>query len=211
MTNVTPIVIGISGASGSGKTLFANNLHQRLSESYDVVIIREDNYYRDQSNLTLEEREKANYDHPDALEHELLAAHLDELKRGREVAGPNYLFHTHTRAPESRPIQPAQVMICDGILLLADEDLRKRFDIKAFVDTPLDVCLVRRLKRDLEERGRSIAKTLDQYISTVRPMYWEFIDPSKKHAEHLVAGGGNNWKAIDLVVAETIKKISKDI
>ncbi|MAJ81734.1 MAG: uridine kinase [Legionellales bacterium] len=190
------IIVGVAGPSGSGKTLFVNNLKEQLAKNHSVVVIREDNYYHDQSNVAIEEREKVNYDHPDALEHSLLIEHLKMLQNKKAVQGPNYLFHTHTRATETRQIDPAEIIICDGILLLADVNVRKILDVTAFIDAPLDICLVRRLQRDLAERGRSIAKTLNQYTETVRPMYLEFIEPTKEHVDLVVTGGGKNWNAI---------------
>ncbi len=210
--SIKPIIIGIAGPSGSGKTLFVDNLKGLLSEHHSVVVLREDHYYKDQSNIPLEEREQVNYDHPNALEHSLLITHLKELQLRKAIHSPNYLFHTHTRSSETSLIQPADIIICDGILLLADQQVREMLDITAFIDAPLDVCLVRRLKRDLAERGRSIEKTLDQYTNTVRPMYWEFIAPTKSNVDLVVTGGGKNWEAIrhfqSLIINELNSRVS---
>ncbi len=205
------IIVGVAGPSGSGKTLFVNNLKEQLAKNHSVVVIREDNYYRDQSDIPLEEREKVNYDHPNALEHSLLIRHLKTLQNQQAVEGPNYLFHTHTRASETRRIDPAEIIICDGILLLADENVRKILDVTAFIDAPLDICLVRRLERDLAERGRSIAKTLTQYTQTVRPMYLEFIAPTKKHVDLVVTGGGKNWDAIHKFQSLILEKLNSKV
>lgn len=209
MTHPTrPILVGVAGPSGSGKTLLVDNLKKQLIESgLTVSIVREDSYYRDQSHIEPQERPKKNYDHPDALEHDLLVEHLIQLRENQSVNGPIYKFHTHTRANETQLIPTAQVVLCDGILILADKNIRKELDLTVFIDAPLDICLIRRLNRDLSERGRSIQNTLDQYIQTVRPMYWEFIAPSKEDVNHIVTGGGKNWTAIDAIKNDIIEKI----
>lgn len=209
MTNQSrPILVGVAGPSGSGKTLLVDNLKQQLIDSgLSVSIIREDSYYRDQSHIEPQARTKTNYDHPDAFEHDLLVAHLAQLRNKKEVNGPVYQFHTHTRNTETQLIKPAEVILCDGILILADKRVRSEFDLTVFIDAHLDICLIRRLNRDLSERGRSIQYTLDQYIQTVRPMYWEFIAPSKDGVDHIVTGGGKNWSAIDAIKNDIISKL----
>lgn len=199
--NVT--IIAVAGASASGKTLLAQTmyaeLNEELREGCDVAIIDEDAYYRDQSHLQMAEREVTNYDHPDAFEHELLVDHLQALAAGQSVQVPSYDFTRHTRSTQTRQVDPARVIIVEGILLLSDPRLRELFDIKVFVDTPLDICLLRRIKRDLEERGRSLTSIINQYTNTVRPMYFEFIAPSRTHADLVVTRGGKNRIAIDVL------------
>lgn len=203
-----PILVGVAGPSGSGKTLLVDNLHKTLHESYSVSVVREDSYYRDQSDVDPLERPKKNYDHPDALEHDLMVKHLIQLRNNENVNGPIYQFHTHTRSEETQLIPTAQIILCDGILLLADKNIRKELDLTVFIDAPLDICLIRRLNRDLSERGRSIQNTLDQYIQTVRPMYWEFIAPSKEGVDHIVTGGGKNWQAIEAIKKDIANKLN---
>ena len=196
-------IIAIAGASASGKTLLAqtvfNEIQQDLGMDCSVATMAEDAYYRDQSHLDFEQRELTNYDHPDAFEHELLLEHLQSLAEGQAIEMPSYDFTRHTRAAETRRIQPAKVILIEGILLLSDARLREQFDIKVFVDTPLDICLLRRIERDLEERGRSLDSVITQYTSTVRPMYFEFIAPSRAHADLVVTRGGKNRIAIDVL------------
>lgn len=204
-----PILIGVAGPSGSGKSLLVDNLHKTLHEDFSVSIIREDSYYLDQSHIDPVDRPKKNYDHPDALEHDLLVEHLKTLKNNEAVNIPVYKFHTHTRGEETQYVPPAQIILCDGILLLADKNIRKELDVTVFIDAPLDICLIRRLNRDLSERGRSIQNTLDQYVETVRPMYWEFIAPSKEGVNHIVTGGGKNWDAIDSIKQDIIEKMKQ--
>lgn len=196
-------IIAVAGASASGKTLLAQTMYQELSDelgdTVDLAMLAEDAYYRDQSHLPMAERERTNYDHPDAFEHELLVEHLQELAAGRSVQVPEYDFSQHTRAANTHTVEPAKVLIVEGILVLSDERLRDLFDIQVFVDTPLDICLLRRIKRDLEERGRTLESVTAQYHATVRPMYFEFIAPSRTHADLVVTRGGKNRIAIDVL------------
>ncbi len=196
-------IIAIAGASASGKTLLAQTVYreliQELGESCDVAILAEDAYYRDQSHLAMADRELTNYDHPDAFEHELLLTHLQSLNDGQAISIPSYDFTQHTRAGATTHIAAAKVILVEGILLLSDPRLRECFDIKVFVDTPLDICLLRRIERDLQERGRSLESVIKQYTSTVRPMYFEFIAPSRSHADLVVTRGGKNRIAIDVL------------
>ena len=147
----------------------------------------------------MSEREKTNYDHPAAFEHDLLKRQLETLKSGRAINAPKYDFSQHTRADDTQEIQPQKIIIVEGILLLSDPLLRPQFDIKVFIDTPLDICLLRRIERDVNERGRDMRSVIDQYRATVRPMYFEFIEPSKAHADVIVTGGGRNRVALDLI------------
>lgn len=195
-------VIAIAGASASGKSLFASTVYQELVAelgSSGIAILAEDAYYRDQSHLSLEQRHLTNYDHPSAFEHELLTKHLRDLKAGKSVAMPQYSYKTHTRLSDTIAIQPGRVIMVEGILLLSDPELRKEFDIAVFMDTPLDICLLRRMRRDIEERGRTIASVTEQYQETVRPAFFEFILPSKQFADLVVTRGGQNEIAIDLI------------
>jgi len=200
---LTQTIIAIVGASASGKTLLAQTIYQELSqemgEQFSLAIITEDAYYRDQSHLPFKAREQNNYDHPQAFEHDLLLAHLTALRKGQNVALPTYDFSQHTRAEQTREISAAKVVIVEGILLLSDEQLRDQFDIKLFVDTPLDICLLRRIERDMMERGRSLKSITEQYQNTVRPMYYQFIEPCKEHADMVVKRGGKNRIAIDML------------
>ncbi|WP_404407428.1 uridine kinase [Pseudidiomarina marina] len=195
-------IIAIAGASASGKSLFASTVYQELVAELGgqgIAILAEDAYYRDQSHLSFEQRQLTNYDHPSAFEHELLVQHLEKLRQGESVAMPQYSYKTHTRLPETIKISPGKVIMVEGILLLNDPNLRKLFDISVFMDTPLDVCLLRRMIRDVEERGRTIQSVAEQYQETVRPAFFEFILPSKQFADLVVTRGGQNEIAIDLI------------
>lgn len=197
----TTIIIGISGPSASGKTLLAKNLLKELG-SNEVTVISEDSYYKNQSHLTLQERSKTNYDHPNAFDHELMIDHLGLLQKGIDVNIPTYDFSKHSRLTETRHIPKHRIIILEGILLLVEEKLRELMDIRIFVDTPLDICLIRRMKRDIQQRGRSLDSVLEQYHTTVRPMYFQFIEPSKRHADIIVPRGGENRIAIDMILAK---------
>ena len=199
------IVIAISGASASGKTLFCQTVFDELQAKYghdQIGILKEDQFYRDQSHLPFEARTQQNYDHPDAFEHELLAEQLDTLSNGQSVEVPNYCYALHCRTQETTPLSPKKVLILEGILLLSDPLLRQRANLSVFVDTPLDICLSRRIERDVSERGRSVESVLSQYRQTVRPMYLQFIEPSKRHADIIVPRGGKNRMAIEMVKAQ---------
>lgn len=195
------IIIGISGASASGKTLLANTIIKELG-SKDVAVISEDSYYKPFSHLSLEERSKINFDHPDSLDHELLHEHLSALQVGDPVAVPVYDFETYSRRSETRRIGKHTIIILEGILLFTDIALRGKMDIRIFMDTPLDICFIRRVWRDTQERGRTFDGVIDQYLDTVRPMYFQFIEPSKRHADLIVPHGGENRIAIDLIKAK---------
>ncbi|MEO9944458.1 MAG: uridine kinase [Paraglaciecola sp.] len=195
-----PLVIAISGASGSGKSLFTENLLKEFSEKgKPVQVLREDHYYRSQDHLPMLEREKNNYDHPKAFEHELLIQHLKALKDWKSIEYPSYCYKTHTRLEQTDTLISAPVIIIEGIMLLANEALQPLFDIKIFVDTPLDICLLRRMKRDIAERGRTLESVAQQYESTVKPMYHQFIAPSRFTADVIVTQGGENRIALDVI------------
>ncbi|PKG99886.1 uridine kinase [Paraglaciecola sp. MB-3u-78] len=196
----TPLVIAISGASGSGKSLFTENLLKEFSDDgKPVQILREDHYYRSQDHLPMSEREKNNYDHPKAFEHELLVDHLEALINWKAIEYPHYCYKTHTRLEQTEHLISAPVIIIEGIMLLANEALQPLFDIKIFVDTPLDICLLRRMKRDIAERGRTLESVANQYESTVKPMYHQFISPSRFTADVIVTQGGKNRIALDVI------------
>ena len=190
------MVIGIGGGSGSGKTTIAQAVVSGLS---GVALIQHDSYYRHQPHLSFPERTRVNYDHPDSLETELLIKHLQSLKAGESIARPTYDFTLHLRADETEPVDPAPVLIVDGILVLADADLRAEFDLKIYVDTDPDIRLARRLRRDMDERGRSPDSVIEQYLTTVRPMHLEFVEPSKRYAD-LIIPEGYNPRAVATVV-----------
>ena len=196
----SPLIIAISGASGSGKSLFTENLLNEFSEQgQPVQILREDHYYRAQDHLPMEAREKTNYDHPNAFEHELLQTHLGQLKNGESIDYPHYCFKTHTRLEQSERLKPAPVIILEGIMLLARPALLPLFNVKIFIDTPLDICLMRRMMRDVKERGRNIESVARQYEATVKPMYHAYIEPSRFTADVVVTQGGKNQIALGVI------------
>lgn len=196
-----PIIIGISGPSASGKSLLANTIVNELG-SEQVVVISEDAYYKDNSHLPLAEREKINYDHPDAFDHALLCEHLKQLQQGKPVNIPVYSHSKHIRLPQTRHVGRHTIIILEGILLFSDQALRQVMDIRIFMSTPLDVCLIRRLKRDVVERHRSFESVVHQYETTVRPMYLQFIEPSSRNADIIIPRGGENRIAIDMIQAK---------
>lgn len=200
MQNKT-IIIGVAGPSASGKSLLAHTIVSELS-STEVVVIPEDCYYKDHGDMPFAEREKINYDHPDAFDHDLMVEHLQALKRGETVQVPQYDFSTHARKSETREIGQHTIIVLEGILLFAEEDLRNIMNIRIFMDTALDICLMRRLSRDIIERGRTLQSVLEQYEQTVRPMYMQFIEPSKRNADIIVPRGGENRIAIDMIKAK---------
>ena len=196
----TPVVIGIAGGTGSGKTTVARAIYDRVGPDR-IEWVSHDSYYRNFDALPAEERAKINFDHPDSLETELLTRHLDVLCKGSSVEVPVYDFATHSRKVETQRVEPRKVIIVEGILVLAEAELRKRIDIKLFVDTPADIRFVRRLKRDIDDRGRSVESVIQQYVTTVRPMHEEFVEPSKRHADLIIPEGGENLVAIDAIIA----------
>lgn len=202
------IIIGISGASASGKSLLANTIVNELG-SGQVVVISEDAYYKDRNDLPFEEREKINYDHPDSFDHELLYKHLQQLQAGESIESPVYNFSTHARQKETRLIGKHAIIVLEGILLFVEPKLREMMDIRIYMDTALDTCLIRRLKRDVKERARSLDSVLAQYEETVRPMYLQFIEPSKRYADIIVPRGGGNRIAIDVIKAKMRELLGK--
>lgn len=195
-------IIGIAGASGAGKSRLAQELLTRLKQNRtdsDVAILHEDSYYRQRDELTMEQREGINYDHPDAFEHDLLIDQLRRMRNGESVEVPIYDYQKHNRDTETFLLKPPKVLILEGILLLHCKQLRDLLDLKVFVDVPLDICLSRRIERDTVERGRSIKSVLSQYHRTVRPMFFQFIDPSKSFADLIIPRGGENFAAIEVL------------
>lgn len=192
------LVIGIAGGSGSGKTTVANRVRSSLPVE-DVAILEHDAYYRDRPDLSYDERSRLNFDHPDSLESELLVEHIRALRRGEPVDVPLYDFKTHRRSLEVRRVEPTGVTIVEGILVFAEEALRKEFDVRIYVDTDPDIRAFRRIRRDIEQRGRSFESIREQYYRTVRPMHLQFVEPSKRHAHVIIPEGGENAVGIDLV------------
>ena len=196
-----PYVIGIAGGTGSGKTTFSRELVATLMTN-KIVYLSHDSYYRDQSNVPFSERVKVNYDHPDSLETELMIKHIEKLCAYQPVDIPIYDFVEHTRAKETEHIEPQSVILIEGILIFAVKELRDLMDMKIFVDTDADIRFMRRLQRDIEERGRSVKSVCDQYINVVRPMHEAFVEPSKTYADIIVPHGGRNRAALDMVAAK---------
>ncbi len=195
------IIIGIAGASASGKSLLAETIYDELG-SDQVVVISEDSYYKDHKDMPFEERNKINYDHPEALDHALLVKHLQQLQAGKPIEIPIYDYTLHARTEKTRCIGKHTIVVLEGILLFVDPKLRKMMDIRIYMDAPLDICLIRRLKRDMVERGRGLDSVLAQYLATVRPMYLQFIEPSKRYADIIVPRGGENRIAIEMIKAK---------
>jgi uridine kinase len=200
------IVIGIAGGSASGKSSIASQLYEVFQGNHKVKIIKQDDYYKDQSHLSFEERTKTNYDHPMAFDTELLVHHLQQLKKGETIEKPIYDFTLHTRSEKSETIDSRDVILLEGILVLAEKKIRDLCDIMVYVDTDSDIRLIRRLKRDIEERGRSLDSVCQQYLTTVKIMHEQFVEPSKKYAHIIIPEGGYNTVAIDLLMTK-IKSI----
>ena len=197
---VQPVVIGIAGGSGSGKTTVLRCIVEAFGSAY-IAVLDHDAYYHSLEHLPPEQRARVNFDHPDSLDTALMRRHLDELIAGRPIEKPLYNFTTHVREPLTEHIEPRPVIIVEGILVLAELLLVERMDIKIFVDIEADVRLIRRIRRDMQERGRTIDSILDQYENTVRPMHLEFVEPSKRRADVIIPRGGHNNVAIDMVIA----------
>ncbi|MGB2895154.1 MAG: uridine kinase [Anaerolineales bacterium] len=195
-----PIVIGIAGGTGSGKTTIANVILNRVGTEY-IAFIPHDAYYKDLAELSRSQRDVINFDHPDSLESDLLIEHVQALQRREPVEIPIYDFTTHSRTEETTHVDPQAVILVEGILIFAESKLRDLFNVKIFVDTPPDIRFIRRLKRDIEERGRSVESVILQYQTTVRPMHLEFVETSKRHADVIIPEGGLNTVAMDMVVA----------
>lgn len=196
-----PVIIGVTGGSGSGKTTVSRAIFEQL-HGHSLLMLQEDSYYNDQSDMPFEERIKTNYDHPNAFDTELLVKQLKDLLDWKTIEKPIYDYTEHTRSSEVEKVEPKEVIILEGILALNDPALRDLMDIKIFVDTDDDIRIIRRIQRDIEERGRSLQSVIDQYKSTVKPMYHQFIEPTKRYADIIVPEGGENQVAIDLLVTK---------
>ncbi|MCD3232912.1 uridine kinase [Clostridium botulinum] len=200
-----PILIGITGGTGSGKSTVANEIYESFKDDC-IAIIEQDSYYKDQSNLSFEERIKTNYDHPNAFDTQLLVEHLKELFEGNSIYKPIYDFKEHNRKTETIKVNAKDIVIVEGIMILQDVELRELLDIKIYVDTDDDVRIIRRILRDIKERGRTIDSVVDQYLNVVKPMHSQFIEPTKKYADIIIPEGGQNKVAIDIMVSK-IKQI----
>ena len=207
----TPVIIGIAGGSASGKTSIAKTLYRGFEETNSVVIIKEDDYYKNQDHLPMSERVKTNYDHPFAFDHDLLIHHLSELIAGRSIEKPTYDYVNHTRAEKTEFIPFSDVIILEGLFVLESIDIRKLLDIKIFVDTPADVRFIRRLLRDVKERERTLDSVVTQYLTTVREMHEQFIEPSKRYADVIIPEGGHNYVAIDLLMTKISSIIEQKV
>ena len=192
------MIIGICGGTGSGKTTVANRILESVSRD-EIIFLQQDSYYRNLDQMPLDFRRKVNFDHPDAIDNDLLVEHVRELKAGRTVELPVYDFKTHTRLPETLRTAPRPIIIIEGILVFNEERLRDEMDMKVFVDTPDDIRFIRRLRRDVAERGRTAESVIEQYLATVRPMHMQFVEPSKRHADVIIPEGGHNLVSIALI------------
>lgn len=210
--NKEPLIIGVGGGSGSGKTTVVKHILSSIGRN-NILLIQHDSYYRDLNHLPLEERKKQNFDHPSSLETELMIRHVNALKNGYQVDIPVYDFAAHTRSEETVKAAPKEIILLDGILIFTEPDLRKLMDIRLFVDTDDDVRLLRRIKRDIMERGRELEGVIHQYETYVRPMHLEFVEPSKRYADIIIPRGGENLVALEMVVATIREKLthSEDI
>jgi uridine kinase len=203
---VSVVVLGIAGGTGSGKTTVAREIAARIGAGR-AALLEQDSYYRDQSHLPMDDRRTVNYDHPDSFDMALLISHVDHFRRGEPVNKPLYSFETYARLDGSEVVDPSPVLIVEGIMVLVDEELRRRLDIKVFVDADADVRFIRRVLRDVKERGRSLDSVVHQYLSVVRPMHLQFVEPSKRYADVIVPEGGHNHVAVDLI-ATRVRAVS---
>jgi uridine kinase len=201
------MIIGICGGTGSGKTTVANSILESVNAS-EVAFIQQDSYYRNLKDLPLDYRSAVNFDHPDALDNDLLVHHIRKLKAGGSVELPIYDFKTHTRLNETILIEPKPIVIVEGILIYADARLLEQMDIKVFVDTPDDIRFIRRLGRDIAERGRTVDSVIEQYLATVRPMHMQFVEPSKRYADVIIPEGGHNLVSIDLISGKIRERLA---
>jgi uridine kinase len=205
---LTPIVIGVAGGTGSGKTTVSEQILERIG-SQKIAFLQHDSYYCEESHLPLAERATRNYDHPESLDTPLLVEHLLRLRRGEAVAVPVYDFATYSRQAESRLVVPAPVVLVEGILIFAERSLRELMDIRIFVDTDADIRFIRRLHRDIFERGRSLESVVEQYLATVRPMHLEFVEPSKRYAHLIMPEGGRNQVAMEMIISRIHKLLDE--
>ncbi|HOK63238.1 MAG TPA: uridine kinase [Soehngenia sp.] len=196
-----PIIIGIAGGTGSGKSTVTNEIYKAITDK-NVAVIEQDSYYKDQSDLSFEERVKTNYDHPFAFDNQLLISHLKKLMNWEPIEKPIYDFENHNRKKETILVEPKDIIILEGILILYDEELRNLMDIKIFVDTDADVRVIRRINRDINYRGRTLESVINQYMNTVRPAHLQFVEPTKRYADIIIPEGGYNKVAIDIIVTK---------
>lgn len=203
------MIIGICGGTGSGKTTVANRILESVSTA-DVAFLQQDSYYRDLDQMPLDYRQQVNFDHPDAIDTDLLVAHVRALKAGRAVELPVYDFKHHRRLPETRRVEPKLIIILEGILIFAEPRLLAEMDIKVFVDTPDDIRFIRRLRRDIAERGRTVDSVIEQYLATVRPMHMQFVEPSKRLADVIIPEGGHNMVSIDLLSGKIRERVARE-
>jgi uridine kinase len=204
------MIIGICGGTGSGKTTVANRILESVS-AREVAFIQQDSYYRNLKDLPLDYRNAVNFDHPDALDNDLLVHHIKKLKAGGSVELPIYDFKTHTRQNETLLIEPKPIVIIEGILIFVDPRLLEQMDIKVFVDTPDDIRFIRRLRRDVAERGRTVDSVIEQYLATVRPMHMQFVEPSKRCADVIIPEGGHNLVSIDLISGKIRERLATSL
>lgn len=202
------ILIGVAGGSGSGKTTIAHNLVKAFSNE-EAVLVEQDAYYKEVSDLTIDERAKMNYDHPDAIEFSLMKTHLENLKNNIAIERPIYNFKTHSRDEKKIKINPSKIVIVEGILIFAIKEIRDLFDVKIFVDTDTDEMLLRRIERDISERGRTFESVKEQYLNTVKPMYLEFCEPTKRYVDIIIPRGGENTVAINMVISNLKRHLKK--
>ncbi len=210
MNDPVTLIIGICGGTGSGKTTVANRILQTVNAK-DVVFIQQDSYYRNLKDLPLDYRQIANFDHPEAIDNDLLVHHIRKLKAGETVDLPIYDFRTHMRLTETLRIEPKPIVIVEGILIFADPRLLEQLDIKVFVDTPDDVRFIRRLRRDIAERGRTVESVIEQYLATVRPMHMQFVESSKRYADVIIPEGGHNLVSIDLIGGTIRERLARGL
>ncbi|GEP19336.1 uridine kinase [Pediococcus argentinicus] len=208
-TTHNPIIIGVTGGSGSGKTTVSKKIYDQLS-GHSISVIQQDSYYKNQAEMTMEERAAVNYDHPLAFDTDLLVEHLMEIKQNQSIEIPVYDYQESTRSAETVLQEPRDVIILEGVLILDDERIRDMLDIKVYVDTDDDIRIIRRIRRDMEQRGRTLDSIITQYLTTVKPMYHQFIEPTKRYADIIVPEGGQNTVAIDLLVTKVRDILSED-
>lgn len=206
----SPILIGIAGGTGSGKSTVTREIYKSITDK-NVAIIEQDSYYKDQSNISFEERVKTNYDHPFAFDNELLISHLKDLLNGKSIQKPIYDFENHNRKKETVLVEPKDIIVLEGILILYDEDLRNLMDIKLFVDTDADVRVIRRILRDIKDRGRTLDSVVKQYMTTVRPAHMQFVEPTKRYADIIIPEGGYNKVAIDIIVTKVNDIVNRKV
>ncbi len=200
LTQKTPFVIGVAGGTGSGKTTVSRAIQDAVGHER-IAYLQHDNYYNDHSHLPPEERGKLNYDHPDSLDTQFMVEQLQQLRNNQAIAMPMYNFATHSRLADTQRVEPAKIILVEGILIFAERSLRKLMDMRIFVDTDADLRFIRRLKRDMDEPGRSLDSIVNQYLATVRPMHMEFVEPSKRYADIIVPAGGHNRVAMEMIVS----------